>query len=320
VDLLKTGGIMRKALAIILSVCLLFTMGIPGFALGKVDAVTASTHTPTAPATNYTPVATYTVPEGSMVHVVVAGDVMWKIAQKHGLTLAQIAELNPWITNLNKIRVGQQIVVKAATSVTTPVVDEKPVVTTDSKLYLGLGTTNVFRARGTNYSFNMTSATAIFDGEGRIVSVFVDTYEISQAANFPGWPGTSDEFTLDSATALVSAWESKRDKGDSYNMKRAATSGNEWYVQMDNFQEFFKGKTVAEIRTWFDKTSAANGKPINPATATDEKELAKLALLTPAEKAELADVVSGATMSLSDNHSLIIEAIEEAYANRVPVN
>lgn len=44
-----------------------------------------------------------------------------------------------------------------------------------------------------------------------------------------------------------------------------------------------------------------------------------MASISDKEKEELADVVTSATMSLSDSHAHIIEAIEEAYANRVKV-
>ena len=37
------------------------------------------------------------------------------------------------------------------------------------------------------------------------------------------------------------------------------------------------------------------------------------------EKQALADVSSMATMSLSDSHGLLLEAVEKAYANRQPV-
>ncbi|MDF2592007.1 MAG: FMN-binding protein, partial [Clostridia bacterium] len=38
-----------------------------------------------------------------------------------------------------------------------------------------------------------------------------------------------------------------------------------------------------------------------------------------AEKAALADVVAGATMSISDAHGDFLGALENAYANRVEV-
>jgi len=45
-------------------------------------------------------------------HVVVKGDTMSKIAKKYGTTLAKLRELNPQITNVNKIYVGQKIRIK----------------------------------------------------------------------------------------------------------------------------------------------------------------------------------------------------------------
>lgn len=45
-------------------------------------------------------------------HVVAKGDTMSKIAKQYGTTLAKLKELNPQITNVNKIYVGQKIRVK----------------------------------------------------------------------------------------------------------------------------------------------------------------------------------------------------------------
>ena len=43
---------------------------------------------------------------------VVAGDTMWAIAQRAGLSLAELAALNPQIGNLNRIYAGQKVRVK----------------------------------------------------------------------------------------------------------------------------------------------------------------------------------------------------------------
>jgi major membrane immunogen (membrane-anchored lipoprotein) len=87
---------------------------------------------------------------------------------------------------------------------------------------------------------------------------------------------------------------------------------------MDFYQKFFVGKTIAELKDWFAKNTTAAGRPIK-ATTTKQDELDKLAKLTAAEKAQLADVVSGATMSISDAHGDFLGALEKAYNNRVEV-
>lgn len=288
----------------------------PIFAETGTDGTTSATAKNwTETKSNGTTTTKQVIPEGADVYVVKSGDMVWKIAKAYGLTIDELLKLNPNIKNANMIYAGQKLIVKLPKVEKEVAMDSKEV---SGVLYHGLGQQSNFRARGENYSVNITMASAIFDEEGRIIDVYVDTYEVTQSSNFAGWPGTNEEITLESATAQTAEWQTKREKGDAYGMAARATTGNEWYVQMNNYQEFFKGKTVAEIRAWFDKSTGATGKPI-VATTEDEAEKAKLAMLSEEEKEELADVITSATMSLSDSHAHIIEAIEEAYANRVKV-
>lgn len=311
---------MKRIVSLSISLMLIFSafigMSLPVFAEGGTDAVTSATTWTggTGGGSGVSkPMENITYPEGAETYTVKSGDVLWKIAKDHGLTLDEVKTLNPWIKNLNMIYAGQKLVVKMNAETAEPM-------TFNADLYHGIGNQTNFRARGENYSFNIAMASVLFDGEGKIVNAYIDTYEITEEANFPGWPGSSEEITVDSITDLVSKWQTKRERGNDYNMASKATTGNEWDVQLDYYQKFFVGKTVAELRDWFDKSTGATGKPINPSTATDEKELEKLSKLTEQEKAELVDVVTSATMSLSDAHALILEAMEEAYQNRVPVS
>ena len=50
-------------------------------------------------------------PQG-LVHNVVQGDTLWGIAQKYGVTVAQLLERNPDIKNPNRIWVGQKVVIR----------------------------------------------------------------------------------------------------------------------------------------------------------------------------------------------------------------
>ena len=108
-------------------------------------------------------------------------------------------------------------------------------------------------------------------------------------------------------------WKTKRERGAEYGMNPR----NEWNKQMDFFENYFKGKTVAEIEEWFAKyTSDVNGRPLK-AKSKHEQDKIKYEKLSEKEKAELVDVVAGATMSLKDSHGDILEAIKDAYNNRV---
>jgi hypothetical protein len=231
----------------------------------------------------------------------------------------------------------------ATTEDPTPAPQEVTV-PTEVKVSQGLGKSVMFRnGPGKDskdvpvYSFNYVYADATFDEEGRIINVFVDALEVSTPnydgatmPHFSGWPGTEGYNVTDHATEEVSGvsenteetiaeevnnWQTKRERGADYGMNPKL----EWNKQMDNYQEFFKGKTVAEIEEWFAKYgSDVNGRPVNPDSPRDEDK-AKVDALSAEEKAMLADVRSGATMSLNDGHGNIIAAIKDAYENRVEV-
>jgi len=79
-------------------------------ASGDTPAVTAPAKPAPAPAK-----APASVPAASgKTYTVASGDMMWKIAQKHNLTLEQLFALNPQIKNPNVIVVGQRLNVAAA--------------------------------------------------------------------------------------------------------------------------------------------------------------------------------------------------------------
>lgn len=341
---------MKRKIAKALVLVLVLSMGIVYAPktqnVDVVSAATNSTSTPTTPTTPVKTTPTTTTPSapvieaGSQVYTVVNGDVLWKIAKKFNLTLDELLALNPQIKNKNLIHVGQKIVVgKAAPAAST---------TTGSvKVYQGMGQSVAFRtgpgkdAEGVQvYSFNIVMANVTFDAQGKILNAYIDAYEVStpnydgaSMPHFSGWPGKEgynisshaaegeeakvtgvSENTPESIAAEVNGWKTKRERGDSYGMNPA----NDWYKQMDFYQKFFVGKTIAELKEWIAKNTGANGRPIK-ANTTKQDELDKLAKLTDAEKAQLADVVSGATMSLSDAHGDFIGALEDAYNNRVEV-
>ena len=187
------------------------------------------------------------------------------------------------------------------------------------------------------YSFNQVYATAVFDAEGRIMSLRLDQLEVATPnydgegmPHFAGWPGQEYNYdedhdavvesTLvyddDSFLAAIEGWQTKRDRGDGYKMN----SGS-WSSEADKFEEIFVGMTVEEVNEWFAKyCSDLNGRPLKePGENTKDEDRTKYEALTDDEKAMLADVTATATMSLNDSHGNILAAIEKAYENRKPL-
>lgn len=216
---------------------------------------------------------------------------------------------------------------------------------TEQKIYQGLGQIPTFRVGPGKdkkdvqvYSFTYLTANALFDKDGKIVNVYFDSLEVStpnydgeSMPHFSGWPGTPGYNVTDHKTeevtgvsnntnetiaAEVNGWKTKRERGDQYGMNY----NNDWHKQADFYQKFFKGKTVAEIEQWFGKyCSDVNGRPLT-AKSTNDKDKEKLAKLTDQEKKDLADVTSGATMSLKDPHGDFIGVLKKAYENKVEVS
>ena len=214
---------------------------------------------------------------------------------------------------------------------------------TAAEAYQGFGLSNTVRMgpgsddTGTPvYSINQVFANVVFDGEGKILSIYVDqleyatpNYDGASMPHFSGWPGQGgynndsnhdavvDGTTPDTEeqfTEEVAGWITKRDRGDDYVMGTGT-----WHEQMDAFQRLFVGMTVDEVEEWFAKyCSDANGRPLKE-SSSGEGDAEKYAALTDDEKAMLADVTSSATMSLNDSHGDILSAIRKAYENRVPL-
>ena len=212
----------------------------------------------------------------------------------------------------------------------------------ETKLYQGLGQTSNFRVgpgkdnKGTPvYSFNYVTAAGVFDESGRVVNLEVDVLEVGTPnakgktmPRFSGWPGTSGynvvdietgkvvgqaDNSVEALTKEIEGWKTKRERGNTYGMNPKM----DWDKQMDFFENYFKGKTIPEIEEWFAKnTSDLNGRVLK-AKATKDEDKAKYDKLNDKEKAELADVVAGATMSIKDSHGDILGAIKKAYNNRV---
>ena len=213
-----------------------------------------------------------------------------------------------------------------------------------AEAYQGFGLSNTVRMgpgsddTGTPvYSINQVFANVVFDGEGKILAIYVDqleyatpNYDGAEMPHFSGWPGQGgynndsnhdavvDGTTPDTEeqfTEEVAGWATKRDRGETYVMGTGT-----WSEQMDAFQQLFVGKTVDEVEEWFAKyCSDANGRPLKE-SSSGEGDAEKYAALTDEEKAMLADITSSATMSLNDSHGDILSAIRASFENMVNVD
>ena len=213
-----------------------------------------------------------------------------------------------------------------------------------AEAYQGFGLSNTVRMgpgsddTGTPvYSINQVFANVVFDGEGKMLAIYVDqleyatpNYDGAEMPHFSGWPGQGgynndsnhdavvDGTTPDTEeqfTEEVAGWATKRDRGETYVMGTGT-----WSEQMDAFQQLFVGKTVDEVEEWFAKyCSDANGRPLKE-SSSGEGDAEKYAALTDEEKAMLADITSSATMSLNDSHGDILSAIRASFENMVNVD
>ncbi len=210
----------------------------------------------------------------------------------------------------------------------------------DKEITLGLGQAPLFRVgpgRDSNetrvYSFTYTQAAVLFDAEGRIVDLEVDALEIStpnydghSMPHFSGWPGSPEPpFTnhetekVDGTTSTteeaiaseVNNWATKRDRGDDYGMNE-----RDWWKQMDSWEDLFIGKTVDEMDAFLAKyTADRNSRVLNP-EAKNEADKAEYDKLSDADKKIVADVRTGATMSINDAHGHVPAAIRDAWNKR----
>jgi hypothetical protein len=98
----------------------------------------------------------------------------------------------------------------------------------------------------------------IVDKAGKVVKITIDTVQS---------PITFDE-TGKITTDKAATFQTKREKGDGYGMKKASKIGKEWYEQVDAIQKWMTGKTAEQIKAMKVKTTEAEGNVADEADLT----------------------------------------------------
>ncbi len=81
-------------------------------------------------------------------------------------------------------------------------------------------------------------AGALFDKDGKVVGVIVDTAQTKVAFDKEG------KVTTDKA----GVFKTKKELGDAYGMVKASSIKKDWYQQMAEFEKWMTGQTVAQIQ------------------------------------------------------------------------
>jgi len=187
-------------------------------------------------------------------------------------------------------------------------------------------------------SFNVVFACAGFDTQGRILSLDVEQLEVlsSQFDGFPAEGEGTEDFL-----AQVSQWVPKGAQGEDYML-----GSGSWRQQMDAYEAMMTGMTIDEINAWFGRNfDPATGKPAsnvgsisssgsaNTSDSVSGPADADVSIAstdgsnTPADNSIMqAEAITGATMSLRDEHGDILLAIQRAWEdaqrrqNSTPLN
>ena len=106
----------------------------------------------TAPAPTETAVPEGTEQQtGETIHVVVAGDTLFTLAQQYGVTVEEIAAANN-LSNIHSLEIGQQLVIPEPGSETTSATEEPP--STEERIHVVQPGDNLYRI-GLQYGFTI---------------------------------------------------------------------------------------------------------------------------------------------------------------------
>ena len=157
------------------------------------------------------------------------------------------------------------------------------------------------------YSFNVVFAAGSFDPNGAIRSMQVDQLEIvtpnlGGGSTFSGVP--QEAAGEDAFLQEVSSWQTKGMMGEGYKLQ----SGT-WREQMDAYQKLMVGKTVEEVKTWYQNRGDASSE----SNATNAADTGTAQPMNDMANVPSADAISAATMSLQGEYGDILLAIERAW-------
>ncbi len=157
------------------------------------------------------------------------------------------------------------------------------------------------------YSFNVVFAAGSFDQNGAIRSMQVDQLEIVSpnlggGSAFSGFPENAEG--EDTFMQEVSAWQTKGMMGEDYKLE----SGT-WREQMDAYQKLMVGKTVEEVKSWYQNRGDASSE----SNATNAADAGAAQPMNDMADVPSYDVISAATMSLTGEYGDILLAIERAW-------
>lgn len=139
------------------------------------------------------------------------------------------------------------------------------------------------------YSVNIAMACGEFSAEGVIRRIRIDQLEfvspnLGGGNTFSGFPAADGE---EDFLSEVSAWLTKGAMGEDYTLP-----GGTWRTQMDEYERQMVGKTVDEVKTWYESQR----------TSADA-----------ANTADTADAATGATISLRGEYGDVLLAIQRAW-------
>ena len=179
------------------------------------------------------------------------------------------------------------------------------------KMGMGMATSSVdavLKGMGEQvYSMNVVFASGEFDDGGVIRAIRVDQLELVSpnlggGNMFNGFPKDTDG--EESFLNEVSAWQTKGMMGEDYML----ASGS-WREQMDAYQKLMVGKTVEEVKTWYQNRGDASSE----SNATNAADTGTAQPMNDMANVPSADAISAATMSLQGEYGDILLAIERAW-------